>query len=261
MKEWLKSKENIKTKRNIIISIILIFSLWYYENYILVDNVFDYMYYSRAEQRLFINENEIETMEYEYYEPQNALQYVFSFIGNDISEIQVLSSDYYYFPIDELKQDDFIFVDSKYNENYFGTFMKPAHFKYSIEAADMRFSYWMYFESLENPGVYYNVGFKYYYKPHTNILYPQIEFYKNSKAAGFGGDEYTYEEIKVMLSEFNISVKKLEEIHQWFLYDRVLNDFFAYNKYKTRFSMENLGYFEIAELNTYFEDGFINTLK
>ncbi len=255
MKEWLKSKENIKTKRNIIISIILIFSLWYYENYILVDNVFDYMYYSRAEQRLFINENEIETMEYEYYEPQNALQHVFSFMGNDISELQVLSSDYYYFPIDELKQDNYTFVDSKYA----GIYIEPTNFEYSIKAADINFNYFVYFESLENPGIYYNVNFEYWYKPYTNTLYPHLEFNKDIETALQVGDEYTYEEVAEILAEFNISAQDLEEIHQWFLYDRVLKDFFTYNENKTRFSMDDLGDFEIAELNTYYEDGFIST--
>ncbi len=260
MKEVLeKLNQNKKIKIYSIIFIISLIFLWYYETYILVDNVFDYMYYSRAEQKLFINENEIETLGYEYYEPKNPLQYAFSFMGNNISELQVLSSDYYLVSIDKLKQDDYIFVDSKYNEKYFGTFTNPSLFHYSIEAADITFSYWLYFESLENPGVYYHVGFKYYYKPHTNILYPQIEFDEESEADGFRGDEYTYEEIEDMLSEFNISAKELEAIHHWFLYERILKDFFTDNEYKTRFDINDLGDIKIAELNTYFEDGFIST--
>ncbi len=252
MKEWLKSKENIKTKRNIIISIILIFSLWYYENYILVDNVFDYMYYSRAEQRLFINENEIETMRYYYSDLNTPLRILFYSFGRNPSHVQAVNEKYLLSSLDSTSQDLSIGIGYRYDSLY----NLPTMAQYIIEENAIYILYTINFESII-PGYYDNIKFEYIFSTKTNTLYPQ--FYSNTRdvPAVYFDETSTYLEAEKRLSDREITAQDLEEIHQWLLYDRILNDFFINNENKTRFSMEDLGDFEIAELNTYYEEGFV----
>ncbi len=247
MKEVLqKLNQNKKIKIYSIIFIISLIFLWYYETYILVDNVFDYMYYSRAEQKLFINENEIETLKYNYHEPENPKQFVFDLFGNNMSEVQELKSEYYFSSNNIDLQDSYIFVDSKYGDIY----NEPTNFDYEIESANIKFGYILYLQSNDKPNIYYNIGFEYVFMPHTNTLYPEFCLEESEGKNGLVFYQRSYKEGEEILAETGITAEDLETIHHWLLYERILNDFFNYNEGKTRFSIDDLGDIKIAELNT-----------
>lgn len=54
-------------------------------------------------------------------------------------------------------------------------------------------------------------------------------------------------QIKDLLSRHNLTLKEIEQIQYWFLYDRILVDLFDANKKYSRFSSENLGRFEFVD--------------
>ena len=67
------------------------------------------------------------------------------------------------------------------------------------------------------------------------------------------GDQYTNsfsenkDDIDDFLSRHDLTWEEIEELHNWFLYDKILVDWFEANDAKSRFSLNNLGRFTLVD--------------
>lgn len=203
-------------KKKVIISLvvvvmIILFGVGYYKEFIKVQNVFDQMYYTRVRDSydwfggnrgtLFDNMKQLE---------------------NTIKDEELLDTKIGFFG-EEYKQE---YLDENHSISItFYREEREVHFYYRIifpeesEKIDMQYTYHLNSRNLvKEPLIIKKWQIGDNYEPITNET-----------------------EINDFLSRHNLTVKDLDKLQEWFLYDKILVDFFDANEGSTRFTIDDMG--------------------
>lgn len=231
--------KNVKLNKCIIVFLIILFCTplyylvnHYYDNYILVQNVFDHMYYAKAYNDI-ISEEEQRELDYS----RRVYSYGFT-TRKSFCDSASYYEKYLNSPFDLPNQDIIIRIASPlepileledYDVSKYGGM--TINFETTFEATDNA-----PYEDIVAIGYHYDIG----NKTLENVFFIVREYIdKNIEV-----DYYAFrdeEDVKQILNERGITEEDISEIREWLLYDKVLTDWFDANEGNTRFSIDDLG--------------------
>jgi hypothetical protein len=97
-----------------------------------------------------------------------------------------------------------------------------------------------YFETDGESGYYMWIQFEYYVDSKTIIALP-LEVCSHEYQTDEGTSRMNRASARSFLTERGINKDKIEEWSQYYLYDKILSDWFRYNGWCSKFNMDNLG--------------------
>jgi len=220
-----------KKKAHLIIVILLLSPLlfWGYRHFVQFQNVFDQMYYSRVtrgwssprdtfryeqlNERSMVRQRTIFSARYVYEELQFSSGAFFSGYRNEYLESGqsiVFSFQYYLFPV--IDRDRVLGINFTFNWRFpEEDFYLVLNYHYELETRTLT--------------------------KHPVTLSDRTRNYKTT-------DETT---INDFLAQQDITREEIDELHYSFFYDQILGDWFAANRWHTRFSRNNLGRFTFID--------------
>lgn len=200
-----------------IIAGMIIVGYSYYEHYVKIQNVFDQMFYTRVRTNYdWFGENE-------------------KTLFDNMEQLEDISKDTELYSTQEgifeerykkayTREDCYITINF-YKED------KIINFNYRIEFPSEDERLWMTYT--------YDLDRKKLIKEPLSIVSSMY----NSESQ-YNTDLF---QIKGLLLRHNLTLQEIEQIQYWFLYDRILVDWFDANKEYSRFSLKNLGRFEFVD--------------
>ncbi|TRW22690.1 TipC family immunity protein [Criibacterium bergeronii] len=231
-------RHKISVLKIILLGIIIIFL---YRNFIIVQNVFDKIYYSRAFSDITINEIRPKSLDYINRDAHNMpiLLRGISLIPKWSFEQEYKINDIYdggkvRVVISETSPYEWIYEDSK---------------DFTVkDNGGMTFYYDIWYEQSEEKTYEDSINLGYRYNVYKKKLEDDIRINRYFSENHQKDVEYSnYEDAKHILLERGLTKEYLEEKRHWMLYEKILPDWFEANKYFTRFSMNNLGNVKIVE--------------
>ncbi len=257
MKLPFTKKELKKWHVALILLALFIGGTFVYINFILVQNVFDHIYYANAYPN---NTGKLYPFKLGIKEKSNP-QIRYNGGGGGLWGNPYVHSAYYYTE----------YINSPYklpNEKLWIDIQSPLG-PYINETYDLAtygaFHIYYSTEIIRNSDQPHKDVFiiVYYYDVENKSLKERMEYYRvfgtivdgvfETDSSKGSIDYNTDEEKEQFLRHFGLTMDDVYVLREWVLYDKVLADWFTHNKFNTRFSPDNLGKFELQQSKTYFD--------
>ncbi len=213
----------------------------YYNNYILVQNVFDHMYYAKAYSNII---SEKKPLEMEYYWQETGCNMFYK--------------EGYYYRVSYYDK----YLDSPFelpNQEIISRVSSLLDPMLELEDYDIStfggisIDFETTFESTIDVPYEDRIKIGYDYDVCEKTLKNELYIRRTYTDENIDWEKYELEnqedleKIKVILNERGITDEDILKIRKWLLYDKVLTDWFKANEGKTRFSMDDLGKVEFIE--------------
>lgn len=207
-------------KRKIILGTILVVAMLlsgflYYRNFIRVKNVFDQMYYTMVQNH------------FDWWGGNRTTLFgnMEQLVSRD-PEVSHIEEGFFI----EMYKNEYLEKNQSISIDFIKKDRKIVFsFGYEFPETDERM--WLTYS--------YDIKSKRLLKEPVTIVSEQYE-----DAEHFNTNE---DDINDFLSRHSLTRTEMDELHEWFLYDRILADWFDANGNKTRFSLENLGRYTFVD--------------